>query len=85
GGYTPFSADITDLLTPGEKQTISVRAEDNPHDLEKNRGKQDWEEKEHGIWYPRTTGIWQTVWMEVVGATRVASIDWHPSIRNWSI
>lgn len=27
----------------------------------KPRGKQDWHEKPHSIWYPRTTGIWQTV------------------------
>ena len=85
GGYTPFSVDVTDLLKPGSKQIISVRAEDNPHDLEKNRGKQDWEEKEHGIWYPRTTGIWQTVWFELVPATRLSAIDWHPSISDWSI
>ncbi len=38
GGYTPFSADITDLLQQGN-QTIVVRAEDDPLDLSKPRGK----------------------------------------------
>ena len=85
GGYTPFFADITDLLKAGREQTLVVRAYDNPHDLEKNRGKQDWERKEHGIWYPRTTGIWQTVWAEVVNATRLSRLDWHPSIHDWSV
>ena len=30
------------------------------------RGKQYWKEKPEGIWYNRTTGIWQTVWLEIV-------------------
>ena len=46
-----------------------VRACDDPHDLAKPRGKQDWHLEPHSIWYPRTTGIWQTVWLEVVSAT----------------
>jgi beta-galactosidase/beta-glucuronidase len=69
GGYTPFFADITDLLEDGASQTIVVRAVDDPHELTKPRGKQDWCECAHSIWYWRTTGIWQTVWMEVVPAT----------------
>ena len=44
---------------------IVVRAEDDPHDLAKPRGKQDWQLEPHSIWYPRTTGIWQTVWLEM--------------------
>ena len=45
---------------------VTVRAEDDPHDLSKPRGKQDWQLEPHSIWYPRTTGIWQTVWVERV-------------------
>ena len=47
-----------------------VRAEDDPADLTKPRGKQDWQLEPHSIWYPRTTGIWQTVWLETVPVTR---------------
>jgi beta-galactosidase/beta-glucuronidase len=65
GGYTPIHADITDTLHDGP-QTIVVRAEDDPQDLEKPRGKQDWQLEPHSIWYPRTSGIWQTVWIERV-------------------
>ena len=43
GGYTPFSADITDLLDDGPAQTLVVRAEDIPNDLTQPRGKQDWQ------------------------------------------
>jgi hypothetical protein len=85
GGYTPFSVDITDLLGEDAQQVLVVRAEDNPHDLEKNRGKQDWEEKEHSIWYQRTTGIWQTVWMEVVNAAHIQAIDWHPAVQDCQV
>ncbi len=71
GGYTPFSADVTDSIDADGGLTIVVRAEDDPHDLEQPRGKQDWLAEPHGIWYPRTTGIWQTVWLEEVPETRI--------------
>jgi hypothetical protein len=85
GGYTPFHADITDLLAARGRQTVVVRAEDDPLDLSKPRGKQDWRPDPHSIWYPRTTGIWQTVWMEVVPRTRIASLRWTPNVRKWEI
>ena len=44
GGYTPFCADITDAARRGAaQQSVVVRAEDDPHDLAKPRGKQDWQ------------------------------------------
>ena len=85
GGYTPFSADITDALVEGATQTVVVRAEDDPNDLAKPRGKQDWKLEAHSIWYPRTTGIWQTVWLEVVHATRLESLHWSSSLKRWEI
>ena len=84
GGYTPFSADITDVLSGRGKQTVVVRAYDDSQDLAKPRGKQDWVLDPHSIWYPRTTGIWQTVWMEVVPATHIKSIRWTPNLERWS-
>ncbi|HEX8524455.1 MAG TPA: glycoside hydrolase family 2 TIM barrel-domain containing protein [Tepidisphaeraceae bacterium] len=84
GGYTPFSVDITDELSGG-KATLIVRAYDDPQDLAKPRGKQDWRLEPHAIWYPRTTGIWQTVWTEVVSPTRIESVHWTPDVATWSI
>jgi hypothetical protein len=54
-----------------------ARSEDDPHDLEKPRGKQTWRLEPHGFWYPRTTGIWQTVWVESGSEQlrRLASVD----------
>ena len=84
GGYTPFSFDITHLVS-GSACEIVVRAEDDPLDLTKPRGKQDWQLEPHSIWYPRTSGIWQTVWMEKVPATRIARVCLIPSLARWEI
>ncbi len=85
GGYTPFNADITNALKPGELQEIIVQVEDDPGDLAKPRGKQDWQLEPHSIWYPRTTGIWQTVWLETVPCTRIRSVQWTSSLERWEI
>lgn len=85
GGHTPFSADITELLLVDEAQTITVRVRDDALDLTQPRGKQDWQLEPHGIWYPRTTGIWQTVWMERVPDTHVAELRWTPVVDGFAI
>lgn len=85
GGHTPFSADITHALDRGGRQRVTVRVEDDPHDLEKPRGKQDWHLEPHSIWYPRTTGIWQTVWLERVPQSYVTRIRWTPNLERWEI
>jgi beta-galactosidase/beta-glucuronidase len=85
GGYTPFCIDITELLATPGPQTIVVRAGDDPADLSKPRGKQDWQLEPHGIWYPRTTGIWQTVWLEVVPSNWIGTVRWTPNLERWEI
>jgi hypothetical protein len=86
GGHTPFSADITDALKQdASMQRVTVRVEDDPFDLEKPRGKQDWRLEPHAIWYPRTTGIWQTVWLEQVPDPYVESLRWTPNLERWEI
>ena len=85
GGYTPFFADITDALLDGHAQEIVVRAEDDPADLSKPRGKQDWKLEPHSIWYPRTTGIWQMVWLETVNAVRLQALHWSSSLDQWDV
>ncbi len=85
GGYTPFAADVTDFLSPAPTQTVVVRAEDDPQDLTKPRGKQDWQLDPHVIWYPRTTGIWQSVWMETVPPTSIGKLRWTSNLERWEI
>ncbi len=85
GGYTPFSADITEHLAPEGPQNVVVSAEDDPADLSKPRGKQDWQLHPHSIWYPRTTGIWQSVWIERVPPTYIGALRWTPNVERWEI
>ncbi len=85
GGYTPFTLDLTPLVRPEGKHELIVRAEDDPHDLAKPRGKQDWQLHPHSIWYPRTTGIWQTVWIERAPRTRISSLRWSSNLERWEI
>ena len=85
GGYTPFSVDITDFVGESGPLEIMVRAEDDPDDLEQPRGKQDWQLKPHSIWYPRTTGIWQTVWLERVPVHRIERLRLTPNLDRWEI
>ncbi len=61
GGHVPFEIDVTDALAEGDEHLLVVRAEDEPLDVAQPRGKQEWQVEPHGIWYSRTTGIWQTV------------------------
>ena len=85
GGHTPFTVDITRALQEGTSQRVTVQVLDDPDDLEMPRGKQDWKLEPHGIWYPRTTGIWQTVWLEQVPETYVRDITWTPNLERWEI
>ena len=81
GGQTPFTADITyAMAADADDHVIVVRAEDQPADTEQPRGKQDWRKEPHGIWYERTTGIWQTVWAETVPDIHIADVAWTPDL-----
>lgn len=85
GGHTPFRFDVTAALDPSGRQRVTVRAEDDPADLTKPRGKQDWQLEPHSLWYPRTTGIWQTVWVERVPRTYLDKLRWTPHVEGFSI
>jgi hypothetical protein len=85
GGHTPFSVDITAVLSENGTQRVTVWAKDDPGDLAKPRGKQDWQIEPHSIWYPRTSGIWQTVWVEHVPSAYINRIRWTPHLERWEI
>ena len=85
GGQTPFSADISPLLVAGETQVVIVRAEDEPRDLQQPRGKQYWEEQPGYIWYHRTTGIWQPVWLEPVPDVAMTELRWTPDVDRFGV
>ncbi|MHA1884731.1 MAG: glycoside hydrolase family 2 protein, partial [Promethearchaeota archaeon] len=66
GGYIGFSLDVTDFIE--ENNVLVVRVEDPSQDLEIPRGKQYWKQNLERIFYPRVSGIWQTVWLEFVSS-----------------
>ena len=70
GGFTPFSADITDFLKKGGN-VIVVRCEDTLNDAVP-RGKQSWTGSPFSCFYVPNTGIWQSVWLEFFGADCIA-------------
>ncbi|PPB47968.1 glycoside hydrolase family 2 [Arthrobacter pityocampae] len=80
GGQSPFTFDVTGHAATGEDLVLVVRAEDDPHDVAQPRGKQDWLEDPHVIWYHRTTGIWQPVWLESVPASFIEAVAWEPDV-----
>jgi beta-galactosidase/beta-glucuronidase len=84
GGYTPFTIELKPSVR-APRLVIVVRAEDDPADLAQPRGKQDWQLNPHSIWYPRTTGIWQTVWLEAVPSTFIDRIRWTPNLERWEL
>ena len=79
GGHTPFSAGVSHALLD-RKNVVVVRAEDPSRDVTIPRGKQYWKEESEGIFYTRTTGIWQTVWLEPVGRRRIDSLRLTPDV-----
>ncbi|MFE5409293.1 glycoside hydrolase family 2 protein [Microbacterium sp. NPDC056569] len=81
GGHTAFAFDVTDALTETPVHSLVVRAEDDPHDIGQPRGKQDWREQPHVIWYHRTSGIWQPVWLEAVPAAAITGVRWTADPR----
>ena len=81
GGHVGFSFLITDFLdNTKEEQTISVYVSDPATDESISRGKQFWKEESEGIWYTRTSGIWQTVWLEPVSPIRIEHIKLTPDV-----
>ncbi|MFL6464194.1 MAG: glycoside hydrolase family 2 protein [Bryobacteraceae bacterium] len=79
GGHTPFCFDVTEVLQAGEN-TVTVRVEDLPKDRYIPRGKQHWELKSTSIFYTRTSGIWQSVWLELVGDSYLEQVRVKASI-----
>ncbi len=84
GGYVSFKFEITDYVKAGDN-TIVVYCEDDTRNPLIPRGKQSEEFYSHGCDYTRTTGIWQTVWLEFVPFDFVKSIKYFPDYRKSSV
>ncbi|MFI2566104.1 glycoside hydrolase family 2 protein [Paenarthrobacter sp. NPDC018779] len=84
GGFTPFTADLSEVTEPGADAVIVVRARDSRHDMQA-RGKQaTWYNNTH-CQYTRTTGIWQTVWLEAVPDVHIKRLRMTPALADSSL
>ena len=81
GGYASFSCDITKYVNPGEN-IIFVIAEDDLRSKNQPVGKQSNRFESYGCLYTRTTGIWQTVWLEFVPKSYIKNVKYYPDINN---
>ena len=84
GGYSSFCFDVTGYVTAGEN-TVAVFAEDDTRDPMIPRGKQSELYYSHACDYTRTTGIWQTVWLEFTPKEYIKSVKYYPNIHNSSV
>ncbi|MDT9695289.1 LamG-like jellyroll fold domain-containing protein [Streptomyces sp. P17] len=82
GGYTAFSADITDALKPTGPQEIVVAVTDTGG-ANQPMGKQS--TNPSGIFYTQTSGIWQTVWMEPVAPSSIDDLVTTPDIDTGTL
>ncbi len=82
GGYTAFTLDITKLLREGEN-TLTVAVRDDTDTVPLARGKQ--KTKRGGIWYTPQSGIWQTVWAELVPERYIGSLLFTPELPEGRI
>lgn len=80
GGSSPFTVEMpASWLAQNEPAVITLRVYDDPVSLEQPRGKQSWSLEPEGIFYKRTTGIWQPVWLESASPTYIDYIRWRYS------
>jgi beta-galactosidase/beta-glucuronidase len=84
GGHTPFSAEITGTLKDGANEIV-VKAQDYSLDLSLPRGKQFWKPKSAAIFYTRTTGIWQSVWLEATPEVFLERAVFTPDVDRGEI
>lgn len=84
GGYISFEVEATKYLHEGEN-TIAVYAEDDVRNPLQARGKQSEEFYSHNCDYTRTTGIWQTVYIEFREESFIKSVRYYPNISEGTV
>ncbi|WP_187254531.1 sugar-binding domain-containing protein [Alkalicoccus halolimnae] len=80
GGHTPFTVFYEPAAGEDELR-LTIRVEDYNR-TDQPIGKQSWKEDNFLCWYERTTGIWQTVWMEFVSDSYLESVQMTPDIDS---
>lgn len=84
GGYTSFAFDIADFVAEGEN-VLTVCAIDDVRNPYQPRGKQSERYYSHDCDYTRTTGIWQTVWLEYIPENYIKNAWFYPDANNCKV
>ena len=84
GGYTPFSLDVTSLLRR-RANDLAIHVQDDTRSPWVAAGKQCPDYYSRRCHYTRTTGIWQTVWLEPVPDTYVESLRLTPGLDGGQV
>lgn len=82
GGMCSFKHDITDYVKGVGEHSLVLRVLDELRTGAQAGGKQSGEFKSQGCHYTRTTGIWQTVWLEAVDLSGLESVQVVPDLDN---
>lgn len=85
GGYTSFCMDVTQQWNTDGENIIAVCAKDDVRCGLQPKGKQSSLFFSHDCDYTRTTGIWQTVWMEYVPKQYIKSVKYYPDAENGTL
>lgn len=80
GGSSSFSIDVTKFLKDGNQHDLVLYVQDDLRSGNQATGKQAWDFHSAGCHYTRTTGIWQTVWMEAVNPQGLKSVYIVPDL-----
>ncbi len=81
GGYVSFTFDITDYVTAGDN-TVVIHCADDTRSRFIPAGKQSIMHHSWGCAYTRTTGIWQSVWVEYVPTSYIKKVKYHTDAAN---
>ncbi len=84
GGFSSFRIDVTSFIEEGENEVI-VYAQDDVRSVLQPVGKQCREYYSRGCDYTRTTGIWQTVWLEFVPENHIKNFKIFPDYLNGTV
>ena len=83
GAFVSFEYDITNLLVDGDN-VVTIACYDDTRDPRQAGGKQSLRHSSYGCYYTRTTGIWQTVWYEIVPERYIKYARITPDLENCS-
>ena len=85
GGSDSFTVDITRFVKPGGKHSLVVCASSDLRSRMQSAGKQSLRHGPFECMYTRTTGIWQTVWMEAVAPTGIQRVKYVTDIDRSTV